>query len=88
MKNLVKIALCIGVAGSLALVAPPLVAQEPTSPVYERETTLTFDPEEIDGSVESPDGALIGGQQSRRHSSLIRVRTGFSAELVKSVESL
>jgi len=88
MKTPVRTGLCIGVAVLFVLPSLPVAAQEPVSPLYEGETTLDFEPEEFDGNVASPDATLIGGQRAGRYSSLIRVRTGFAAEMVKSVESL
>ncbi len=63
-------------------------AQESGGTVYESETNYDFDAEQIDGSVVRPDADLIGGQRSRRQSSLIRIRMDFVPEMIKSVESL
>jgi hypothetical protein len=63
-------------------------AQDSSETVYESETNYDFDAEQIDGSVLRPDADLIGGQRSRRQSSLIRIRMDFVPEMIKSVESL
>lgn len=56
--------------------------------VYERETVYDFENEYIDGSVMRPDGLDVWGRNSNKQSTLIRIRTDFVPEMVRSVEEL
>ena len=88
MKTLLNNTLLGGLCVSLVAVSTVVSAQETSEPVYESETEFDFEAEQIDGSVVRPDADLIGGQRSRRQSSLIRIRMDFVPEMVKSVETL
>lgn len=56
--------------------------------VYERETVYDFENEYIDGAVMRPDGLDVWGRNSNKQSTLIRIRTDFVPEMVRSVEEL
>ena len=47
---------------------------------------LEFTPEDIEGGFLGPDGALIISVQRAAHPSLIEIRAGFEAEIVKTME--
>jgi len=49
---------------------------------------LSFSPEEIEGGLSAPDGTLIQSIPRAAHSSLIEIRQGFEAEIVKTMEDL
>jgi hypothetical protein len=49
---------------------------------------LEFTPEEIEGGVFTPDGTRIESIVRAVHPSLIEIRAGFEAEIVKMVEDL
>jgi hypothetical protein len=49
---------------------------------------LEFTPEEIEGGVFTPDGTRIESIVRAEHPSLIEIRAGFEAEIVKMVEDL
>lgn len=87
MKTLWNKALLCGLVLA-ASASSSALAQDGGGPVYESETEFDFEAEQIDGSVLRPDADLIGGQRSRRQSSLIRIRMDFVPEMVKSVETL
>jgi hypothetical protein len=72
----------------VALLLPSVVWGQEGGVVYERETSFDFDAEQIGGQVVRPDGEMTTGMRSRERSSLIRIRTDFVSEMVKSVESL
>jgi len=74
-----------GLAGLLALmIAAPAAAQTPRQPDV---TEQTFDDaDQVDGSRRTAYEDLIHGQYRLRRTSLLRARTTFVRELIKSVE--
>lgn len=55
---------------------------------YKQRTNYDFDDEEVQGSLVQPDTDLITGRTKATHESLVRLRTTFQPEMLKSVESL
>ena len=55
---------------------------------YKQRTNYDFDDEEVQGSLVQPDTDLITGRRKATHESLVRLRTTFQPEMLKSVESL
>jgi hypothetical protein len=49
---------------------------------------LTFGDEDVNAGVDGPGGAVVQGDKRTKHSSLIKVRTNFIAELIKSAEDI
>ncbi len=49
---------------------------------------LEFTPEDIEGGVLGPDGELIESVPRASHPSLIEIRGGFEAEVVKTMENM
>ena len=49
---------------------------------------LTFTGDDVEGSTLSPDGVRIEAVTRARHSSLIEIREGFEAEIVKTMEDM
>jgi hypothetical protein len=49
---------------------------------------LTFTPEEIEGGTFAPDGTRIESILPAEHPSLIELREGFEAEIVKMLEDM
>ncbi|MGF1510128.1 MAG: adventurous gliding motility protein CglF [Myxococcota bacterium] len=56
--------------------------------IYQQKTVVSFDDDTIDGDLTRPDGAYIETRKRIRHSSLIRIRDNFRAQILRSVISL
>jgi hypothetical protein len=55
---------------------------------YQQTTRYDFDNDTVEGTYARPDGETVDGMRKLRQSSLVRPRTNFTPEMVKSVESL
>jgi hypothetical protein len=51
---------------------------------FKKETRLTFDDDKVSASAQTGGGALVTGERKAKTSSLIKVRTNFIPELIKS----
>jgi hypothetical protein len=73
-------------ASLLALVASPALAQpkdtKPKVKVYD------FSGDTIEGDLIKPEGTSVDARDFAKHSSLIRIRHDFIAEILKSAEDL
>ena len=56
--------------------------------VYKKETNYDFEGDDIDGALVKPEEANISGEQHGKTSSLIKIRSDFVPELLKSVENI
>lgn len=56
--------------------------------VYKKETVYDFEDDLVEGALVKPDGALVGGELHGKTSSLIKIRSDFIPEMIKSVEDL
>jgi hypothetical protein len=86
ITNLLKITALLSVFASPAAFAGDEAAtsdSEGWAPVKH----LCFSDEDIQGSITDPDGDLIEAISPATHSSLIEIRQGFEAELVKTMEN-
>jgi len=86
MRRLLAIAL-----GSIVLtlaLAGSALAAEPESRKAPPVTKYDFDEDHVIGDVLVPEGDYFDGKGSSKHSSLIRVRTQFVAELFRSVNDI
>jgi hypothetical protein len=59
-----------------------------TAPAAPRVRNYDFDADFIDGELVRPEGEFLGARRAAEHGSLIRVRTDFIREIVKSAEDL
>ena len=55
---------------------------------YKQRTNYDFDDDQVEGTLVQPDTDLITGRGKAKHDSLVRPRTTFQPEMLKSVESL
>lgn len=55
---------------------------------YKQLTRYDFDSDQVEGSVAKPDTELVQGARQKRPSSLVRTRTNFTHEILKSAEGL
>ncbi len=55
---------------------------------YKKETVYSFSGDDVSGSLVKPDGENITGQTHGKTSSLIKIRSDFIPEMLKSVEEL
>jgi hypothetical protein len=73
-------------ASLLAVFAAPALAQpktdKPKVKVYD------FSGDTIEGDLIKPEGTSVDARDFAKHSSLIRIRTNFIAEILKSAEDL
>jgi hypothetical protein len=56
--------------------------------LYKKETVYDFDDDMVEGALVKPDGLRIQGEQHGKTSSLIKIRSDFVPEMIKSVEDL
>ena len=64
-------------------------AQDASSqPVHLRKVIVNFTEEVIEGSLDQPDFEVIKVRHHTKFESLVKVRTNFRAELLRSVHSL
>lgn len=57
-------------------------------PRYQSTTRYDFDNEEVQGSLQRPDGDAVDGIKKAQKSSLLKIRQHFQPEMLKSVEGL
>jgi hypothetical protein len=65
-----------------AKAAPAAAAATPKTKVYD------FSGDTIEGELIKPEGSTVDARDFAKHSSLIRIRTNFIPEIVKSAEDL
>jgi hypothetical protein len=56
--------------------------------VYKKETVYDFEDDFVEGALVKPDGSMLSGELHGKMSSLIKVRSDFIPEMIKSVEDL
>jgi hypothetical protein len=86
ITNLLKVTTLLGVFVSPAAFAGDDAAtsdSEGWAPVKH----LRFSDEDIHGGITDPDGDLIEAISPATHASLIEIRQGFEAEIVKTMEN-
>jgi hypothetical protein len=76
------------VASSLLAFATPALAQDSGKKDAKKVKTYDFSGDEIDGELVKPDGDFLDTRKFANHTSLIRIRTNFIKEIVKSAEDL
>lgn len=97
-RQLLALALASGFLGGSALAQTHASAPAASSPAVKREgattvsykqrTNYDFDDDQVEGTLVQPDTDLITGRLKATHDSLVRPRTTFQPEMLKSVESL
>lgn len=55
---------------------------------YQKSKKYSFEDEDVNGQLLKPEGDVLAGRTDLKHASLIRVRTNFIKEIVKSAEDL
>ncbi len=55
---------------------------------YKQKTVYDFDDDTVEGDLVRPDGEFVDSKKMAKHSSLIKIRENFIAEMLKSVEGL
>jgi hypothetical protein len=87
-----KIIAALSVAGAVALAAPlsALAQGKGKQPKEEPKKVKSYDftGDEIDGELVKPDGDFLDTRKFASHTSLIRLRTNFIKEILKSAEDL
>jgi hypothetical protein len=92
--KLSKIIAALSVASAVALAAPlSALAQgkgKQQQPKEEKKAVKSYDftGDEIDGELVKPDGDFLDTRKFANHTSLIRLRTNFIKEILKSAEDL
>src|SRR5215468_8829706 len=66
--------------------APPKA--EATQPAAQRVKNYDFDADLVEGELVKPEGEFLNARKFAEHGSLIRVRTDFIREIVKSAKDL
>ncbi len=88
-----KIIAALSVAGAVALAAPLssfAQGKGKQQPKEEPKKVKSYDftGDEIDGELVKPDGDFLDTRKFASHTSLIRLRTNFIKEILKSAEDL
>jgi hypothetical protein len=74
---------------ALVLFTGPALAKKANPPDAPPKTQrFDFDEDEVVGGLDGPTQELIGGRIGVRHSSLIRVRTDFRPELIRTADDI
>jgi hypothetical protein len=75
---------------ALALLAPcsALAQRAPDKIVYKRTTVITFGGEGIRGTTEGPGMEVVFSPPKTTFPTLVKVRTSFAAEILRSVDEL
>jgi hypothetical protein len=55
---------------------------------YKSKTVYDFDDDTVEGDLVRPDGEFIDTRKGAKHSSLIKIRTDFIPEMIKSAEDI
>ncbi len=55
---------------------------------YQKVKKYEFDADDVSGDIIKPLGEAIGSRTELKHASLIRIRTDFIAEIIKSAEDM
>lgn len=71
-----------------AQVDPGGAADPESGAVYAKKTVYDFEDDIVEGQLVKPEGDYLDSRQKRKQSSLIKVRTDFVPEMLKSAEDL
>lgn len=55
---------------------------------FKQKTEYSFDDDLVEGDLVRPDGEFVDTRRSAKHSSLIKIRDNFVAEMLKSAEDI
>jgi hypothetical protein len=88
MKRAVLASIIAAVAMSLALPATVDAQKKGKASKGKKVKTYDFTGDNIDGDLIKPDGVSIDTRTFASHTSLIRIRTDFIKEILKSAEDL
>ena len=55
---------------------------------FKKKTEYSFDDDLVEGDLVRPDGEFVDTRRSAKHSSLIKIRDNFVAEMLKSAEDI
>jgi len=88
MRNLVlsfmTLGLLVGTAAADDKKAPPAAADKGNGKVK----VYDFSGDTIEGDLIKPEGSTVDARDFAKHASLIRIRTNFIPEIIKSAEDL
>ena len=56
--------------------------------VYKKETNYDFEGDDVEGALVKPDGEGVKGEKHGKTSSLLKIRSDFIPEMLKSVEDI
>ncbi len=82
------IARTIAAFSALALLAVPAMAQPKDKDPKAKVKVYDFSGDTIEGDLIKPEGTQVDARDFAKHSSLIRIRQDFIAEILKSAEDL
>jgi len=92
LRRLLAVSLLVGslMAGGVVFAQPGGdAAGDPESgTVYAKKTVYDFEEDIVEGQLVKPEGDYLDSRQKRKQSSLIKVRTDFVPEMLKSAEDL
>jgi hypothetical protein len=76
-------------ATSMALAQAPEVGRGDAPDVkYKKKTVYDFDDDLVEGELQRPDGEFVDTRRKAKHSTLIKIRTDFIPEMLKSAEDI
>jgi hypothetical protein len=87
MRNLV-VALVLLVSGGIASAQPAAKGSDAPAPASNKTKVYDFSGDTIEGDLVKPEGSTVDARDFAKHSSLIRIRTNFIPEIIKSAEDL
>jgi hypothetical protein len=83
------------VLGSVLIISSLAMAQEgpqgqggAPDVIYKKKTVYDFEDDMVEGELQRPDGELVETQRKAKHSSLIKIRTDFIPEMLKSADDI
>lgn len=86
VSNMIARTICV--FSTLALLAVPAFAQGKDKDPKAKVKVYDFSGDTIEGDLIKPEGTQVDARDFAKHSSLIRIRQDFIAEILKSAEDL
>lgn len=79
----------LSLMGIFLAAAPASAQQKPAAGGDKpKATSYDFDDDIVEGDLVRPEGEMVGSASKVKHSSLIRIRTDFLKEMLKSAEDI
>ncbi len=80
--------LCAVAVALVAIASQPSDSWAQSKKGAKSQRTVTFEDDVIETTLLRPDGAVVEGINKNKRASLVRIRTNFFAEIIRSAEDL